>query len=231
MLTIRRARYIAPRDAELFGDLALGEGGGKAEAVAQADDLAFTRGQAMGKGLIHGVVPVVIVHGAKVFVLAADHVHQGKSVALAVGVERVGERKLARAFALLAKMHEQFVLDAFRGIGSQLDVFIRPEGAHRLDQPDRADRDQIVLLGFVGVILLYNMGHQPQIVLDQSGAGVLVALLVHAAEQVLFFFGRKRFGKRTVRALHTQDKKEKCARKREQGRPKHGGAPHFVVLR
>lgn len=95
---------------------------------------------------MHGIIPVVLLNGGKPVILTADDILQGKRIAVAVGLECVGQGQLARALALLAEVHEQLVLNALGSICRQPYVLIRPEGADGLDQTDRADRNQIVLL-------------------------------------------------------------------------------------
>ena len=43
--------------------------------------------------------------------------------------------------------------------------------SHRLDEPDGADGDQVLLVVLPGVIFFYDVGHQPQVVLDEDLAG------------------------------------------------------------
>ena len=150
--TLAAAGYIAARNAEPFGDLALGQRRGCAKPVAQADDLALARGQCGGECALHGVVAVVLLDCAQPFVLAADHILQGEGIAVAVGFERVGQRQFARRLALVPEVHEQLVLDALGGVGGKADALVRAERADCFDQPDGADRDQVVLLGAGGVV-------------------------------------------------------------------------------
>ena len=141
------ARYITPRNAHPFCNLPLRQRCGQAEPVPQADDLALAGGKTMGERVVHGIVAVVLIDGGQPLVLAADDVLQGKGVAIPIGLERIRQRKLACGFAFLAEVHQQLVLDALGRIGRQTDIFIRPEGADRLDQPNRTNRYEIVLLG------------------------------------------------------------------------------------
>lgn len=146
------SRYIAARNAEPFGDLALGQRHGCAKPVAQADDLALARGQCGGERAVHGVVAVVLLDCAQPLVLAADHILQGEGIAVAVCFERIGQRQLTGRLALVPEVHEQLVLDALGGIGGKTDALVRAERADCFDQSDRADRDQVVLLGAGGVV-------------------------------------------------------------------------------
>ena len=148
------ARYIAARDAELFGDLALRQRCRQTKAVPKPDDLPLSWGKRCGERTMHGEIAVVLFYGSKTVVLAADDILQGQRVAVAIGFERVGQRKLSRVFPLLPEMHEQLVLNAFGSIGGQTDAFIRPEGTDCLNQPDGADGNQVILLGAGGIVFL-----------------------------------------------------------------------------
>ena len=161
------------------------------------------------------MVPVLLLNGRKTAVLAADNILQGKRIAVTIRLERVRERKLACTLALLPKIHQQLVLDAFGGVCRQPDILIRLKGVHGFNQPDRADGQQIVLLRTYGVILFYNMRYQSKIVLDQLFTCLGVPVLLHAAQQNRLLIGRERLGKRSVRALYTQHKEEKCAAERK----------------
>ena len=192
--TLFDARYIAARNPHLFGNLPLGQGGGQTQPIAQADDLALARGQTGSKRPVHGVVSVVLLDSRKPLIFTADHILQRKRVAVAVGLKRIGQRQLERALALLPEMHEQLVLNTLGGIGRQADVFVRPEGAHRLDQPDRADRDEVLGILFEILIFFDDMCDEPEVPLDENMLGLEVSLSVFL-DVILLFRRSERAGK------------------------------------
>ena len=61
------------------------------------------------------------------------------------------------------------------GVGGQLDSLVRAEGIDRLDEPDRSDGDQVLLVSGLRVILLDDVGHQAQIVLHQYIPGLQIS--------------------------------------------------------
>lgn len=89
------AGYIAPRDAELFGDLALCAGHPAAEAVARGDDLFLPLGQALMHEPSHAQAVVAVLNVQIHRVLDADNIHEVERLAVGVGIERIVERHLA----------------------------------------------------------------------------------------------------------------------------------------
>ena len=128
-------------------------------------------------------------------------------------------------------MHQQLIFDAAGSVGGQPDALVRAEGADGLDQPDRADRDQVILFGARRIVFFHDVRHQPQIVFDQLRAGVFVAFLLHFPQQFGLFLRRQRLGKRAVRALHPQDQEEECAAQRKKGGKQHNMHLSFVRYR
>lgn len=51
-------------------------------------------------------------------------------------------------------MHQYFIFDASGCISGKPDVFVRLEGGNSLDKPDGSDRNQVVLIPGLRVILL-----------------------------------------------------------------------------
>ena len=89
--TLAASLYIAARDAEAFGDLALRQRRRHAETVPEAYDLPLARGKRSGERAVHGKISVVIFHCGKAIILAANNVLQGERIAVAIGFERVGQ--------------------------------------------------------------------------------------------------------------------------------------------
>ena len=73
-------------------------------------------------------------------------------------------------------MHENFVFDAARGVGGELDVLPGVEGVDGLDESDRADGDQ-VFDADTGVFKPpRDVYDEPQVVLNQQGGGFCASL-------------------------------------------------------
>ena len=106
---------------------------------------------------MHGEVAVVFFHGGQTVIFAADDILQCQRIAVAIGFQRVGQRQLARVFSFLTEVHQQLVLNAFGGIGRQTDAFIRTEGVDRFDQSNRANGNQVILLGAGGIVFLKGL--------------------------------------------------------------------------
>ncbi len=90
-----------------------------------------------------------------------------------VGVERLIDAHFRFLRAALAQVHEDLVFDAARGVGRELDVLVRLEGVDGLDEADRADRDQVLDVDARVFKPARDVHHQPQVVLDEQGGGLL----------------------------------------------------------
>ena len=174
-LTLVPAGYIAPRDPAPGGDLPLGLGRLAVQAVALDDDPPLPLGEALlhiSADLKAGVPGVQVLQHV---IVHAQHVHQGQGVPLPVRVQGVRQGDLPLELPLGAEIHQDLILDAPGGIGGQADVLVRREGGDALDEPDGADGDQVVLPAGLRVVLLHDVGHQPEVVLDEDVPGLLVS--------------------------------------------------------
>lgn len=153
-LTLVPARYIAARDPKLFCDLALRAGHFPAEAIARGDDLFLPLRQAFVYEFSHAqaVVPILDIEVHRV--LHADNVHEIERLAVGIGIERIVERHLALRLLPAAKVHEDLILHAFGSISRKASSLFRAIAGNPLDKPDGADRDQVVLLVRLRVVLL-----------------------------------------------------------------------------
>src|SRR5205814_3908686 len=85
---------------------------------------------------------------------------------------------------LVAEVTLDLADDVRRRIGRELDAAAEVEAVDRLDQPDRADLDEILeLLAAVGVATR-ERSNQRHVLLDQLLARCEVALLVVAAQEL-----------------------------------------------
>lgn len=174
--TLSAAGHIAPGDAAALGDLALGEGEGAGEAVAQDDDLPLTGVQAALDRPAHPGACLLQVQLLQHGVVHPQNVHEGQAAGLLVALQRVGERHLPLELAPGAKVHQDLIFNAPAAIGGQLHLLGGVEGGHPLDEPDGTDGNEVVLVGGLGVVLLHDMGHQAEVMLHQGVAGLHVPL-------------------------------------------------------
>ena len=89
--------------------------------------------------------------------IGSDDVHQGQRIAVFIGIDGVVERNVLRGFAVIAKVHEDLIIDTAGGVARQLDIFVDVKGIDRLNQTDRTDRYKIVLTAVVLIILFDDM--------------------------------------------------------------------------
>ena len=121
----------------------------------------------------HGALGVVLERAAHGVGVRAEDVREQQLVAVPVGVERLVNAHLCFLGAAFAQIHEDLVFDAARGVGRKLDVLVRLEGVDGLDEPDRADRDQVLDVDAGVFKPARDVHYQPQVVLDEQGSGVL----------------------------------------------------------
>ena len=101
-------------------------------------------------------------------------------------------------------MHEDLVFDAPGRIGGQLDVPVGVVGAHRLDEPDGADGDE-VFDAHAGILEpAGDVHHQPEVVLDEGGTGLVAALCAKPSEKLRFLLPAERRGE-GIRAADVHD--------------------------
>ena len=174
-----------------------------AQAKAQGHDLLLPGGQA-AQGRKEHLPLGILLHGAVDDVrLGAQHVAEEQLVAVPIRVQRLVERDLPLLVGGLAQVHQNLVLDAPGGVGSQLDVFVHLEGVHRLDETDGADGDEILQPQPGGFELFGNVDHQAQIVDDEGLPCGSVALVQPGKNRLFLLFGeRRRKGIRTVDVVH-----------------------------
>ena len=116
------------------------------QSIAAADDVRLTLCQPLRHQPPHkdAVIPVlqVIQHG----VAFAHHIADGQVAAVAVCFEGIAEGYLALQLFPRTKVHQDFIFNTPAGVCCQTDALVGLEGVHGLDEADRADGDQILLL-------------------------------------------------------------------------------------
>ena len=70
------------------------------------------------------------------------------------------------------EVHQDLIFHAAGSVGGQADSFVRVEACDRLDQPHRADGDQILLVHVLRIVLFHDVGNQPQIALNEDIPGL-----------------------------------------------------------
>ena len=73
-------------------------------------------------------------------------------------------------------MHEDLIFDAAGGVGGQLDLLVRLEGIHGLDEADGTDGDEILDTHACVLKPPGDVHHQPEIVFDEGLLGRRIAL-------------------------------------------------------
>ena len=90
-------------------------------------------------------------------------------------------------------MHEDLIFNTPGGVGGEFDVLFQAVGADGLDEADGADGDQILLIGFGGVVFFHDMGNQAEVAFDEGVSGVQVAG-GGALQAIPFLFGAQGTG-------------------------------------
>lgn len=152
--TLLAARYIAAADVIDGGDLALGLRRAALKAVAAADHICLTLRQALPHQPPHEQAVFLVLQVGEHRIVHPDHVHQIQVPARLIRLNRLRERNLSLQLSLRAKVHEDFIFNTPARICCQADALVRAEGVDGLDQADRADGDQVVLMVGLGVVLL-----------------------------------------------------------------------------
>ena len=191
------------RDAQPVGHLFLRMFTPAPQPEAQLHDFPVARRQA-GHGaqqkpalrfLLHPHV-----HG---ILIAAQHIGEQQLVAVPIHVEGIVDGNLVAQLGMLAQKHEDLIFDAARSIGGQLDVALRAECVHSLDEADGADGDEILHARVARFIFPGYVDDKPQIVCDERLACILLprADTLHDAGLLLRCEGRRKgFG--TVDVMH-----------------------------
>ena len=116
-------------------------------------------------------------------------------MAVLIGINRIGDGHILRGFFAGPEMHQNFIFNTPRRIGSQTDALCIIKGTHRLNQPDGADGNQVVLVAHRGVVFFYDVCHQPEIVLNKLISRLHVAILPVCLQAGAFLLGAEWTGK------------------------------------
>lgn len=112
-------------------------------------------------------------------------------------------------FQILIPLCTDSIFNTPRPKRSKPIPFARIERVHRLDEPDGADGDELLLLVSGDVVLLHDVGDQPQIVEDErvpcSGISLRKSL-----EKPFFFRRAQRLRKRAL-VLNVESEPEQTA--------------------
>lgn len=173
--TLAAAGYIAARDAAEGGGLALGEGLGAAEAVAEADYLGLALGEDGVHILAQAHAGLAVADALGHVVLLGDDVHERECVAVPVHVDGLRERDVARRLLQRAEIHQYLVLTAAGGVGGEAHALFGAVGVDALDEADGADGDEVVGVVGLSVVLLDYVRDEAEIVLDEHVARLYIS--------------------------------------------------------
>lgn len=156
-----KARDIAAGNVQLFCDFSLHKRSLSRKPVAQQNDLALAR----RKTGLHRVVQLPHLH-AQVDVLQnvvvrRDGVEQRQRVAVLVGIDRVVQRHVLRRLFRAAEEHQNLIFNAPRSVARKPNALCRVEAVHSLDEPHRANGNEVVAVIFIGIVFLRNVRHKP----------------------------------------------------------------------
>ena len=146
------------------------------QAEAEGDDLPLPVIEG-GQGLGQHLAVCVLLHGPDHQVaVGPQNVGEEELVAVPVGAQGLVKGDLALLPRGFPQVHEDLVLNAPGGVGGQLDLLGRLVGAHRLDQADGADGDQVLDVDPRVLKPPGDVHHQAEVVLDEGAGGALVPL-------------------------------------------------------
>ena len=111
------------------------------------------------------------------------------------GAEDTVNFNLARERSVMFHSGIDSILHAAGCVGGQPRAFGPIEGLNALNEPHRTDGNQILLVGRLSVVLLHNVGDQPEIALNEHIPGGDISLDPQI-QIVPFFFGGQRPGER-----------------------------------
>ena len=151
------ARDIRARDPKLCGDLALRSGRAVAQTVAQGDDRPLARREHALHDLVELRVQLAGAQIVKQILLRADRVHEREGVAVLTGLNVVRQRHIRSRLPLRPKVHEDLIFYTPGSVGRQARALGGVERGNALDEPDRPDRDQILLIGSLRVVFFIQM--------------------------------------------------------------------------
>ena len=155
--TLVAALYIASADAGLLGNLPLPLGRLAVQAVTHGNNFPFLLCQVGADGLpqlLHGFPGGNLL---KKIAVLADHIHQGQCSAVGTHFNAIGKGYILTGLSLTSKVHKYFIFNTSGGIGGKAGTFGCVKSGNSFDQTNGANRDQILLIGGLGVVLLEEM--------------------------------------------------------------------------
>ena len=201
---------MQPGDDALFqtGDIGLGDSKpvrhlflrllpAASQSKAQRDDLLFPGREHLQCRGQQRAVHILLNGTHDRVLLCPQHIAEQQLVSVPIGVERLIKGDLPLSVGIFAQMHQDLIFDTAGGIRRQLDVLVRPVGAHRLDEPDGADGNQVLDPHSRVFEPPGNVHHKPQIMFDELLPG---RLLLQPGQQLRLPFLRQRRRQRVAAA-------------------------------
>jgi len=205
--TIFGQEYIAATNVQLFGHLPLCVEIVAIKTVAQHENFLFAGIFQLAQHVIQLLHANFQVNFIAHSVIDANHVHQCQRVTLIVHINGITHADVLRTFFLCTKMHKDFIVNAPRGVRRQSRTLANIEGVDRLNQPDCAHGNQVVLFHAVGVVFLNHMHHQPQVVLNELISCKLVACGMGLQIFLFLRSGQRRWKRPRVAQMQRKNQK------------------------
>ena len=124
-------------------------------------------------------------------------------------------------------MHQNFIFNAPGGVGCKARALFGLKGRDSLDQADRSDGDQILLIGCLRVIFLHDVRDEPQIPFDEDIPRLKIPL-GRPRKIVPLLLGAQRLRKRT--AAREPQRIENPAEHQPYGSIQHSNTSKFSLF-
>mgnify|MGYP002626399385 CR=1 FL=1 len=149
---------------------------------------------------------------AHIILFGSDYEYEFPEKPIGIG-ERLSENEEKVNFDEAAErsdvepLGEYSVFDASRGVGRKTHALVRAVGRDALDETDGPDGYQVLRVGGPRVVLLYDVHHEPKIVLDERAARLRIACQ-HALQALALLLRPQRT--RKGRGVVTQAQHDEC---------------------
>ena len=145
-LTLVPAGYVGTRNAALRGDLPLRQRVSPTESVAQNQDRPLPRRQRPRHRVVELPVHLLRAQVFEQILVCADHIHQRQRICVLPRLDALRQRHVPRRLLLRPEIHQNLIFYTPGRIGCEPCALRRVERRNALDETDRPDRQQILLI-------------------------------------------------------------------------------------